>query len=81
MSTCVLSYVLICDAVGACVCVFVCVCVRPGGEWSINHADGAVCCVVGSRCSGRFRGPGTGPRQEFPQDTHIHTLSHTQAHT
>lgn len=44
----------------------VCVCVRSGGEWSINHVDGGVCFVVRSWCSERFWGPGTGPRHGFP---------------
>lgn len=56
------------------VCVCVCDLIF---EWPINHADGSVCWVVGSRCSGRIRGPGTGPRQEFPQDTHTYALLDT----
>lgn len=55
-----------------CGCVCVCLCVWPVGKWSINHADGVVCCLVGSWCSGRFQGPGTGLRQGFPEDTHTH---------
>lgn len=78
---CMLSYVFIRDAFG--VWVFVCVCVRPVGEWSINHTDGAVCCVVGSPCSGRFQGPGTAPRPGFPRDahTHIHSQRYLDGHT